>query len=608
MGAFKPYDETTIPGIFKNRVERHPKKVFAKIREGKDWKDYTYEDTNEQVDALASYFIKKGIKPKDIIAIYSNNRPEWCISDITSLAIGAADATIYPTNSGPEAAYILNDSKAKICMCSGKFQVDNLLGEKKNLKNLKEIIVFDNLDYKDKMVTKFSEALAIGRKNLNQKEIDKRLRKINLEETATLIYTSGTTGNPKGVMLTHNNLVINVKQFLEHHPFPKENFEALCVSLLPLSHSLERTIGYNSFIHEGGTIAYTKGADTLVADLNDIRPYACVYVPRVLEKLHEGIMAKLREAPESKKKLFNWAMKAGRKAVPYKISGRPIPFPNSVTYKLADKVIFSKLRAALGLDRMVVLGVGGAPLAVNINEFFQAIGVEVHLGYGLTETTPVTHLNTFSYIKPIKLPTCGPAFPGTECKIADDGEVMIRGPQVMKGYYNRPADTKEVLTKDGWFHTGDIGLIDEDGYLQITDRKKDIIITAGGKNVAPQVIEGMFIAHPFIEQMAVIGDQMKFLVSLIVPCFPEVAKWAKSKGIADTEPGKLIKNPEVLKKFKEIVDELNRPLGRVEQIKNFALLEQPFTQESGELTPTLKVKRKIVLKNYKDTIDGLYKE
>ena len=437
MGARKQYEERTIPGIFKNRVEELHDKIFVKIREGKDWKALSYDDANEQVDALASYFIKKGIKPKDKIAIYSNNRPEWCITDIATLAIGAADVTIYPTNSGPEAAYILNDSGAKICVCSGKFQADNLLGEKKQLKGLKEIIVMDDLVYKDKMVVTFNEALRIGRKSLNLKEIDRRLRSIDLDETATLIYTSGTTGNPKGVMLTHNNLVINVEQFLEHHPFPKENFEALAVSLLPLSHSLERTIGYNTFIKVGGTVAYTKGAETLVADLLDIRPYACVYVPRVLEKLYEGIQAKLRDAPASKKALFSMALKAGKKAVPYIVSNRNIPFPLGMRYRLFDKLIFSKLRTALGLDRMIVMGIGGAPLAYNVWEFFQALGIEVHLGYGLTETTPVTHLNTFTYIKPIKLGTCGPAFPRTECKIADDGEVLIRGPQVMKGYYNQ---------------------------------------------------------------------------------------------------------------------------------------------------------------------------
>ncbi len=409
-------------------------------------------------------------------------------------------------------------------------------------------------------------------------------------------------------MLTHNNLVSNVKQFFEHHPFPDDIDVALAVSLLPLSHSLERTIGYNSIMYYGGTIAYTRGAETLLQDLIDLRPTAVVYVPRVLEKLHEGIMAKLRDASSSQKALFNLAMKVGKKSVPYIVTNRPIPFPLGNAYRFFDKLIFSKMRKALGLDRLVVMGIGGAPLAYEINEFFQAIGIEVHLGYGLTETTPVTHLNTFRYIKPIKIDSAGPPFPRTECKIADDGEILIRGPQVMKGYYNRPEDTKEVLTDDGWFHTGDIGTIDEEGYLRITDRKKDIIITAGGKNVAPQVIEGMFIANPFIEQLAIIGDQKKYLVALIVPNFPEVAKWAKSKNITESDPAKLIKNPEVLKKYTEIVDELNKPLGRVEQIKKFTLIDRAFSQETGELTPTLKVKRKVVLAHFNDAIEEMYQE
>ncbi len=608
MNSTQSYDKTTIPGIFKNTAAEQRGRVFLKIRNGAAWKEYSYDDVNGEVDALASYFLMKGIKPGDKIAIYSNNRPEWAIGDIATLAIGATDVTIYPTNSGPEASYILNDSGSLICLCAGKFQVDNLLGERKELLTLKEIIVFDDYDVKDPLVTPYSRAIEEGKKNLNPAEIDKRLRSIDPGETATLIYTSGTTGNPKGVMLTHSNLVSNVEQFLEHHPFPKENFDPIAVSLLPLSHSLERTIGYNSFLYVGGTIAYTKGAETLVEDLKEIRPTACVYVPRVLEKLHEGIMAKLRDAPASKQSLFKKAMRTGRKAVPYIVSNRPLPFLLGIKYRFFDKLIFSKLREALGLDRMIVMGVGGAPLAYDINEFFQAIGIEVHLGYGLTETTPVTHLNTFRYLKKIKLDTCGPAFPRTECRIAEDGEVLIRGPQVMKGYYNRPEDTREVLTPDGWFYTGDIGLIDEDGYLKITDRKKDIIITAGGKNVAPQVIEGMFISHPFIEQIAVIGDQMKYLASIIVPSFPELQKWAKSNNINADDVQALIKHPDVIKKYKNIIEELNKPLGRVEQIKKFVLIDHPFSQETGELTPTLKVKRKVVLAHYKDAIEEMYKE
>ena len=608
MDTKKPYDEITIPAIFKNRIGTLRDRVFVQARDkNKKWLSYTYAESNDIIDAFAAYLMAQGVKPGDRVSIYSNNRPEWAFGDLAVLAIGGVDVTIYPTNSAPEASYIIIDSGSKVCLCAGKFQVDNLLKEKAQMSTLQEIIVFDDEDYKDSMVTTFSEAVKKGKEKLDRDEIDRRLQAIDPEEVATLIYTSGTTGNPKGVMLTHKNLVSNVRQFLEHHPFP-ENFYAVAVSLLPLSHSLERTIGYNAMIHEGATIAYTEGANTLLEDLCDIRPTAVVYVPRVLEKLYEGVMSKLGGASTLQKAMFNKALNIGKRAVPYIISNRPIPFPLSSFYNLAEKVIYSKLRAALGLDRLIVLGVGGAPLAVEINEFFQAIGVEVHLGYGLTETTPVTHLNTFKHIKPIKLETCGPAFPRTECKIADDGEILIRGPQVMKGYYNKPEETAEVLTPDGWFHTGDIGIIDKDGYLQITDRKKDIIVTAGGKNVAPQVIEGMFIMDSLIEQIAVIGDQKKYLVALIVPCFPELERWAKTKGITETDPARLVAMPEVKEKFNSVVQELNKPLGRVEQIKRFALLGRPFSLETGELTPTLKLKRKVVFKNYHDKIEDMYKE
>lgn len=606
MSAVKPYNDTTMPGIFRNQVEKSRDIIFLRIRdENKNWKEYTYGDISGQIDALASYFLKKGIQPKDKIAIYSNNRPEWVVADLATLAIGAADVTVYPTNSGPEAEYILNDSRAKICMCAGKFQVDNLLKEKDNLHYLQEIIVFDDLDDKDPMVVKFSHALKTGRKNLNSSEIDKRIKNIDVQETATLIYTSGTTGNPKGAMLTHSNLVSNVKQFVEHHPFPPGG---TCVSLLPLSHALERTVGYNSMIHEGGTINYTKGSDTLLEDLKDIRPTLAIYVPRVLEKIYEGVMGQLAKAPENKKKLFNLSINVGKKALPYILYNKSLPFFLNLEYTLFDKLIYSKLRAALGLDRMVTIGVGGAPLSNEIHAFFHIIGVEIHMGYGLTETTPITHLNTYKHLRPIKIGTCGPAFPRTECKIAEDGEILIRGPQVMKGYYNRPEDTAQVLTKDGWFYTGDIGTIDADGYLTITDRKKDILITAGGKNVSPQVIEGQFMMHPLIEQIAIVGDQKKYLVAIIVPCFPELLRWTKSKNITETDPKKLIANPEVVKKFNETIDELNKPLGRVEQIKRFALIDHAFSQETGELTPTLKIKRKIVLANYKGLIEEMYKE
>ncbi len=598
------YEESTLPGIFSNRAQDIGDHALFMTRDGDKWASITYGEAKKQVDALASYLINEGVKPGDRVGIYSNNRPEWGITDLGALSAGAADVTIYPTNSGPEAAYIVNDSGLKYCFCSGKFQVENLLSQKGEMKSLKKIIVFDDIKFSDSMVVSMKSVLAEGAKNLQEKEIDNRIKGIKSDDLMTLIYTSGTTGNPKGVMLTHGNMVSNMQQFLEHHPMEFEPIMAL--SILPLSHSLERTIGYDSLLAKGATVAYAKGTDTLLADLQSIRPTACVYVPRVLEKLYEGIMSKLKDFPSSKQRIFRWSLKNGRKAVPYLCANKSLPPFLALKYRLADKLIFSKLRAGLGLDRMKVMGVGGAPLSDEIYTFFIAMGIEVHLGYGLTETSPVTHLHTFRNIKPIKIGTCGPPLPRTECRVADDGEILIRGPQVMKGYYNRPDDTKEILTDDGWFSTGDIGYLDEDGYLKITDRKKDIIITAGGKNVAPQVIESMFLGHPMIEQMATIGDQQKYLVALLVPSFQELTHWAKQNGITESDPAKLVAMPAVVKKYQEIVNELNKPLGRVEQIKKFVLVDHTFSQETGELTPTLKVKRKVILAKYKDAIDEMY--
>ncbi len=603
MGTSARYEETAMPGIFRNTARENADMEYMKYYDGSGWKSLTWNEVKTKVDSLASYLIASGVKPGDRLAIYSQNRPEWVMADLAALSVGAADVTIYPTNSGPEAAFILNDSGSKYCFCAGKTQVDNLLASKTDLETVTRIIVFDDVAYSDPMVMKFSDALAEGRAKLNESEIDRRIRGINADDIMTLIYTSGTTGNPKGVMLTHNNMVSNMNQFLEHHPFP---FEVLALSLLPLSHSLERTVGYHCMLKLGGIVAYARGPEYLLEDLLEIRPSVFLVVPRVLEKLYQGIISKVSQAPAGKQKIFRWASKKARKAAHYINANKRIPFPLSVKYGLADKLVFSKMRAAIGLDMMKCIGIGGAPLAYEIYEFFQGMGLECHIGFGLTETSPVTHVHTYHTIKPIKMDTAGPILPRTECRIDDDGEILVKGPQVMKGYYNRPDDTREVITGDGWFRTGDIGIIDSDGYLKITDRKKDIIVTSGGKNIAPQVIENMFKTHPFIEQIAVIGDRRKYLIALIVPAFETLERWAAESGINGKNPETLIAASVVRKKYQEIISELNRPLGKVEQIKKFALLAGAFSQETGELTPTLKVKRKVVSEKYKNIIEDLY--
>lgn len=596
---------TTIPAVFLvNAAKRSELKAF--MHRGSDgWHDVTWKEAVGFIEAVASYLISAGIKPGDKISIFSENRPEWVYADIATLAIGAADVTIYATNSSQEAAYIVNDSDSRICFCSGKAQVDRLLQAKATMPALEKVIVFNDIDLPDPLFVSMKEVIAKGAASPKTDEIYDRCAAIKGDDLMTLIYTSGTTGNPKGVMLTHSNMIEQVKQFLEHHPFP---FDVIALSLLPVSHSLERSVGYHAMIIEGGVLAYSRGPEFLLQDLQEIRPTAFLVVPRVLEKIHEGIMTNLGKAPDSKQKIFRWCERVARKAVPYIVANRPLPFFLRKKYALAEKMVFSKVRAAIGLDRIRVVGVGGAPISPFINAFFQGFGIEVHLGFGLTETSPVTHVHTYKDRMPIKLETSGPILPRTQAKINDDGELLIKGPQVMKGYYKKPAETAEVFTEDGWFRTGDIGFIDADGYLTITDRKKDIIITAGGKNVAPQVIENRFKNELFIEQMAVIGDRRKFLVALIVPGFDAVRDWAGRNGIEAQNPSEIAAHPGVIAKFAEIIDAVNEEFGRVEQIKNFRLLDHPFSQETGELTPTLKVKRRVIEQKYHDIIETMYEE
>ena len=605
MSTVEKYEERSIPAIFRNRAQDFPDRIFARYRTAEGWKDITWRESLERVDAAASWLIGSGIQADDKISIFSENRPEWAFADLAVLSAGAADVTIYATNSGPEAAYIVNDSDSRFCFCSGKDQLNRLLSVKDTMPNLEKIIVFDDIVSDDPIVVSFAAVLREGKEKPLPDEIALRINNINPENIMTLIYTSGTTGNPKGVMLTHFNMVRQATQFLEHHPF---DFDVTALSILPLSHSLERTIGYHCILYKGQTIAYCRGPEHLLEDLTAIRPTAFLVVPRVLEKIYEGIMTNVEKAPASKKRIFRWTVRVGRKAVPYIITNRKIPFFLRKKYNLAEKMVFSKLREALGMDKLRVVGMGGAPLSTYINEFFQAIKIEVHAGYGLTETSPVTHVHTYKEIMPIKLGSVGPALPETQCVIADDGEILIKGPQVMKGYYKQPEATQEVFTEDGWFKTGDIGFIESDGYLTITDRKKDIIITAGGKNVAPQVLENKFKSDTLIEQIAIIGDRRKYLVALIAPNFDALSAWASRNSIADMDHARLIKNPAVMGKYREIIEGFNAEFGRVEQVKQFALIERPFTQETGELTPTLKVKRRVIEQKYSDIIETLYGE
>jgi long-chain acyl-CoA synthetase len=421
---------------------------------------------------------------------------------------------------------------------------------------------------------------------------------------ATIIYTSGTTGSPKGVMLSHNNFFANVQQCYQVDPVLfKRAPELSFLSFLPLAHSFERTVGYYTPMSFGMKVYFAEDFSRIVENFQEVHPTCIVSVPRLFEKIHAGILAKVSGAPPVKKALFNWAMGIARDNLPYICNDKAPTGFFGVKYRLADKIIFSKLKAALGMDKLEFGFSGGGPLSVSDAEFFLGMGVKIVEGFGLTETTPVTMANSPRKIKP---GTVGPALKDTQVKIGDDGELLIKGPQVMMGYYKNEAATKESFTEDGFFRTGDIAEIDEDGYVKITGRLKDIIVTSGGKNISPQNIENSLKASKYIEQVAIIGDNRKYLSALVVPAFSELESWAKEQGLSFSSRTELIRDTKVTELFAKEIETNMKDYARVEQIRKFTLLDMEWSQETDELTPTLKLKRRVINKKYKDVIEKMY--
>ncbi len=596
------FKEKSVPEIFFEKVKEKGDKPFLSRKKNGKWEYLSYKDVEDRVKKLGLALISLNIKPQDRVAIFSPNRPEWVISDLAILSTGAVDVPIYATNSASECEYILSHSESVICLVSDQNLFDRVYSVRQNLPNLKKIITFDKVDIVDSDVMSLDNAYKLGEAYEAKQEIDERLAKIALEDTATIIYTSGTTGPPKGVMLTHKNFISNVYQAIDSHPGIFEDGDR-SISFLPLSHSLERTAGYYLLMKAGVTIHYAESIQTVVDNMKEIKPHFVVSVPRLFEKIHSGIIEKVEKAPPLKKKLFRWATSVGDRAVDYIVNNKTIPLTLLPRYLLAKRLVLDKLKSAIGCDNIKVFVSGGAPLSMEICRFFHSIGVTVHEGFGLTETTPITNVNTFS---DFMFGTVGKPVADTEIKIAEDGEILIRGPQVMKGYYKNEEATKEVFTEDGFFKTGDIGVV-IDGFLKITDRKKNIIITAGGKNITPANIEFAMLSSRFFSQAMVIGDRRPYLTMLVVPNFEALKLWASENGIHYEDNKDLVKNEKVIKFYEKIIEEINQQFAQVERIKRFTLLPEEFTQATGELTPTLKLKRKEVLKKYSDLIEAMYK-
>jgi long-chain acyl-CoA synthetase len=575
--------------------------AIMKQKRGDRWVDVTVPEFRESVRWLAEALHEMGVKAGDRVAILSENRPEWTIADFAILCASAVSVPVYPTLLGWQIEYILNDAGTVAVICSNQEQLDKLLEIRSHVPCLNAIIVCDAPASLAQGVLTFQDALARGRQ-FEEKNgrawFDRSRASRTPDDLATLVYTSGTTGNPKGAMLTHGNITSNVNAVREFVPFGAGD---TALSILPLSHILERMIDF-LYLYKGGCIAYAENVTKVADNLGEVKPEFFAAVPRLFEKMRARIMDNVAAAPAARQKIFHWALKVAEERLPHRIELTPMPFGLKIKSAIADKLVFSKIIARLGGKVKFVVS-GGAPLSAELAAFFIGAGVEILEGYGLTETSPVIAVNM-----PTKrrLGTVGPVIPGVEVKIAEDGEILTRGPHVMKGYWNNPEATAQAIDAEGWFHTGDIGELDRDGFLRITDRKKDIIINAYGKNIAPQPLEALLKSSPYVGTPVLIGDRRKFLVALVVPNFEKLEREAATLGVTADSRDALVNDERVKQLIQSEIDRFNQNLDRQEKIRRFALLSRDFTIEDDEITPSLKVKRKNIDKKYKSIIDQLY--
>jgi long-chain acyl-CoA synthetase len=590
----------TLTRLFFDALAKHGRKPAAfRYRTGNGWKDITYPEVEARVRAIAAGLQALGVKAGDRVALLSENRPEWALTDYACLCAGAADVPIYPTLPPNQVEYILKDSGAVVCLVSNAEQLAKVLQSRAACPALKQVVVFDTAAKRDGAMS-LADLEAQGGKAPNARWKDAALA-VKPDDLATLIYTSGTTGDPKGVMLTHNNFYSNVFSALQVFDIGPEDS---CLSFLPLSHSFERMAGHYTMFAAGATINYAESIDTVPRDLGEVRPTVVLSVPRLYEKMYARVLENALSGSAIKKSIFIWAKRTAEQWAALVLAGKAVPAVLEIKRKLAHKLVFSKLHARTG-GRLRFFVSGGAALSPEIAKFFFAAGLPILEGYGLTETAPVISANP---LRKVRIGTVGPAIPGVQVKIAADGEILCKGPNVMKGYFNRPEATKEAIDADGWFHTGDIGELDADGYIKITDRKKDLFKTSGGKYIAPQPIENKVKTNKFVSNAVVVGDGRKFPLIIVVPNFDNLEKWARERGLQYSDRRALNTMPDVQAKMeREVMGEL-RDLAKFEIPKKVLLLDQDFTIESGELTPTLKVKRRVVEKRLKDRIERVYME
>jgi long-chain acyl-CoA synthetase len=604
----------TIVELFHERVRNHPDKVAFRYKKNGQWADITWRQYGDTVRKSATGLLSMGFTHGDKIALLSGNRPEWHMIDVSAMVLGGATAAIYATNSPEQVAYIANHSESKVVFVDGPDQLEKILKVRAELPTVQKVVVVEGYEGdadKDYVMT-WDDFLALGA-SVEDSAYDEATAKVKPEDLATFVYTSGTTGPPKGVMLTHANIWWTTSHSEQHIPIVDgENARAL--SYLPLSHIAERMISHIFQIYYGSTTWFAESLETLLADLNDCKPTYFFGVPRVWEKFYAGVTAKMAAADpnDRKTKLAKKAVELGKQVTVAeqesvarggKMSEAKIPLGVKIQHAALDKLVLHKIRAAFGLDECNLPLSAAAPLNPDLIWFFHSVGIKIAEGYGQSEDNGPT---TWNPPDRIRIGTVGTAFPGLELNIAEDGEILVRADNIMKGYYKDDKATGEAVDADGWLHSGDVGELDQFGFLKITDRKKDLIITAGGKNIAPQEIENKIkSSHPLISQVVVIGDKRPFLTALITLDEEKAPGWAAEQGIEGGIAG-AANHERTLKEIEGAINQVNDTMAKVEGIKKFRVLERDFLQEENEITPTMKVKRKSINEIYGDVIEGMY--
>jgi len=594
----------TLPQGLKLMMQTQPARIAMRMKDYGIWHDITWTQYHENVKKVAMGLYALGVKRGDHVAIVGENKPEWLFSAMGVMSLGGIFVGVYTTNPIAECEYVVGHSESVVFFCEDEEQFDKALAFRDRTPHLKKCVVWDMEGLKhfdDPMLMSLDDLLALGAKTDQENPglYEKIVEEGKTEETASIIYTSGTTGPPKGAMISHQNYLWIARAT---EKITRMETKDETISFLPLNHVYEQIFDLMMHLRAGHIVNFTENTDTVMNDLRDVSPTLFHAVPRIWEKYHSAIVLKMADATWFKRTVFNLCFKIGSRYNTYKLGNKPIPWYLYLGYQLAYFSVFWKLKERLGFDRVRLGFSGAAPISHEILKFFQSIGIPIREGYGLTETTGITHI---SDAENFKLGTVGRNLPGAEVRIAEDGEILIQHGGIFQGYFKEPEATAAAL-EGGWFHTGDVGEVDAEGYLKITDRKKDLIITAGGKNVAPQYIENLLKFSPYITDAVVIGDRRKFISALIVIDEENVVKYAQDQKVQYTTFASLTRTEEVIRLISEEVEKVNRQIARVENIRKFRLLDKKLYTEDGEVTPTMKVKRKSIAEQYKNIIEEMY--